>query len=76
MLRLTLRRIEEIEPGYGFDAIALHVRRADPLGAESLDWGLRLTEWVLVRIHYTLHLPADVRPDGVSSPIRSASNSS
>ena len=36
MLRLTLRRMEEIEPGYGFDAIALHVRRADPLGAESL----------------------------------------
>ncbi len=36
MLRLTLRRMEEIEPGYGIDAIALHVRRADPLGAESL----------------------------------------
>ena len=36
MLRLTLRRMDEIEPGYGFDAIALHVRRADPLGAESL----------------------------------------
>ena len=35
----------------------------EALGAESLDWGLRLTEWVLVRIHYTLHLPADVRPD-------------
>jgi protein ImuB len=36
MLRLTLRRIEEIEPGYGLDAIALHVRRADPLGPEAL----------------------------------------
>ncbi len=36
MLRLTLRRIEEVEPGYGIDAIALHVRRADPLGAEAL----------------------------------------
>lgn len=36
MLRLTLRRMEEIEPGYGFDAITLHVRRADPLGPESL----------------------------------------
>ena len=36
MLRLALRRIEEIEPGYGIDAMALHVRRADPLGPESL----------------------------------------
>jgi protein ImuB len=36
MLRLTLRRIEEIEPGYGIDAMALLVRRADPLGAEAL----------------------------------------
>jgi nucleotidyltransferase/DNA polymerase involved in DNA repair len=36
MLRLALRRIEEIEPGYGIDALALHVRRADPLGPESL----------------------------------------
>lgn len=36
---------------------------SEALGAESLDWGLRLTEWVLVRIHYTLHLPADVRPE-------------
>ncbi|WP_028967054.1 Y-family DNA polymerase [Sphingomonas phyllosphaerae] len=36
MLRLTLRRIEEIEPGYGIDGIALIVRRADPLGAETL----------------------------------------
>ncbi|MFK3889152.1 DUF6504 family protein [Sphingomonas sp. NPDC079357] len=36
MLQLTLRRIEEIEPGYGIDGIALIVRRADPLGAETL----------------------------------------
>lgn len=36
MLRLTLRRMEEIEPGYGIDAIALLVHRADPLGPESL----------------------------------------
>ena len=35
LLRLTLRRIEEIAPGYGIDALALHVRRADPLGAEA-----------------------------------------
>ena len=34
LLRLTLRRIEEVAPGYGIDALALHVRRADPLGAE------------------------------------------
>ena len=37
MLRLALRRMEEIEPGYGIDALALHVRRADPLGPETLD---------------------------------------
>ena len=36
MLRLVVRRIEEIAPGYGIDALALHVRRADPLGSESL----------------------------------------
>ena len=35
LLRLTVRRIEEIAPGYGIDALALHVRRADPLGAEA-----------------------------------------
>ena len=28
----------------------------EAFGAESVDWGLRLTEWVLVRIHYTLHI--------------------
>jgi len=36
ILRLILRRIEEIDPGYGIDALALHVRRADPLGPEEL----------------------------------------
>ena len=38
----------------------------EAFGAESVDWGLRLTEWVLVRIHYTLHIQPgelrDVRP--------------
>ena len=42
MLRLALRRIEEIEPGYGIDSITLHVRRADPLGPEAL--GAALTD--------------------------------
>ena len=36
MLRLMLRRIEEIEPGYGIDVMTLHVRRSDRLGAEPL----------------------------------------
>jgi len=36
LLRLLLRRIEDVEPGYGIDAITLHVRRADALGAESI----------------------------------------
>nr|WP_299857793.1 DNA polymerase Y family protein [Sphingomonas bacterium] len=34
LLRLIVRRIEEIAPGFGIDALALHVRRADPLGAQ------------------------------------------
>jgi protein ImuB len=34
LLRLMVRRIEEIAPGFGIDALALHVRRADPLGAQ------------------------------------------
>lgn len=34
LLRLLGRRIESIEPGFGIDALALHVRRALPLGAE------------------------------------------
>lgn len=36
LLRLLVRRIEEIDPGYGIDALELHVRRADPLVAEAL----------------------------------------
>jgi protein ImuB len=36
LLRLLKRRIEDIEPGYGIDALALHVRRAAPLGAEPI----------------------------------------
>ncbi len=34
LLRLLVRRIEQVEPGYGIDALTLHVRRALPLGAE------------------------------------------
>ncbi|HEX8383148.1 MAG TPA: DNA polymerase Y family protein [Sphingomonas sp.] len=34
--RLLVRRIEEIAPGFGLDALALHVLRSDPLGPESL----------------------------------------
>src|SRR3954449_10476377 len=34
----------------------------DALGAETVDWGLRLTEWVLVRINYTLRVPAGEVP--------------
>ena len=34
LLRLIVRRIEEIAPGFGIDALALHVRRADPLEAQ------------------------------------------
>lgn len=36
ILRLLLRRIEDIAPGYGIDAIALHVRAADPLAPQPL----------------------------------------
>jgi protein ImuB len=36
LLRLIVRRIEEIAPGFGIDALALHVRRADPLEAQPL----------------------------------------
>lgn len=36
ILRLLVRRIEEIEPGYGIDALTLHIRRADLLGAEPM----------------------------------------
>ncbi|ATY32510.1 DUF6504 family protein [Sphingomonas psychrotolerans] len=34
LLRLLVRRIEQIEPGYGIDVLTLHVRRALPLGPE------------------------------------------
>ncbi|WNO52432.1 Y-family DNA polymerase [Stakelama saccharophila] len=37
ILRLIVRRIEEIAPGYGIDALHLHVRRAEPLAAEPFD---------------------------------------
>ncbi|WP_404336080.1 DUF6504 family protein [Sphingomonas sp. MMS12-HWE2-04] len=36
LLRLLCRRIEDVEPGYGIDAVTLHVRRAGPLGPEPL----------------------------------------
>lgn len=36
LLRLLKRRIEDVEPGYGIDAVALHVRRAAPLGPEPV----------------------------------------
>ena len=36
ILRLLTRRIEEVEPGYGIDALALHVRRADILGPQPV----------------------------------------
>ncbi|MFN4096024.1 MAG: DUF6504 family protein [Sphingomonas sp.] len=35
--RLIARRIEDVEPGYGIDAITLHVRRAEPLAAQPFD---------------------------------------
>lgn len=36
LLRLLLRRIETIDPGFGVDALALHVRRSEPLGPQPL----------------------------------------
>ncbi|MBO9622210.1 MAG: DNA polymerase Y family protein [Sphingomonas sp.] len=36
LLRLLTRRIENVAPGYGIDAIALHVRRAAPLGPQPV----------------------------------------
>ena len=36
LLRLLVRRIEEVEPGYGIDVMTLHLRRADPLGQEPV----------------------------------------
>ncbi|KTT70760.1 DUF6504 family protein, partial [Sphingomonas endophytica] len=37
LLRLLLRRIEKLDPGFGIEALALHVHRADPLDAEAFD---------------------------------------
>lgn len=37
LLRLIVRRIEEIDPGFGIDALHLHVGRAEPLGAQPFD---------------------------------------
>jgi protein ImuB len=36
LLRLLVRRIEDVEPGFGIDALTLHVRRALPLGPEPV----------------------------------------
>jgi protein ImuB len=36
LLRLLTRRIEQIEPGFGIDALALHVRRSDVLHPEPV----------------------------------------
>lgn len=36
LLRLTARRIETIEPGFGIDRLALHVRRSEPLGPQAI----------------------------------------
>lgn len=36
LLRLLVRRIEQIEPGFGIDALTLHVRRAEPLGPQPV----------------------------------------
>ncbi|RYD54600.1 MAG: DNA polymerase Y family protein [Sphingomonadales bacterium] len=36
ILRLLARRIEEVEPGFGIDALALYVRRADVLGPQPM----------------------------------------
>ncbi len=35
----------------------------EALGAETVDWALRLTDWVLVRIHYTLRVATGALPD-------------
>lgn len=37
ILKLIVRRIEEVEPGFGIDALRLHVRRAEPLGSQRFD---------------------------------------
>ncbi|MET3712125.1 protein ImuB [Sphingomonas trueperi] len=37
LLRLLARRIDQIEPGYGLDAMTLHLLRSEPLGAQPVD---------------------------------------
>jgi protein ImuB len=37
LLRLLARRIETIEPGYGIDALTLHLLRAEPLAPAPVD---------------------------------------
>ncbi len=37
LLRLLARRIDSIEPGYGLDAMTLHLLRSEPLGALPVD---------------------------------------
>src|SRR3954451_2724662 len=48
----------------------------DAVGAETVDWGLRLSEGVLVRIQFTLRLPPGSRPsydpDELEDQIREA----
>ena len=44
LLKLIARRIEEIEPGYGLDALTLHLRRAEPLGPQALALAEQLGE--------------------------------
>ncbi|WP_258047781.1 Y-family DNA polymerase [Sphingomonas citri] len=38
--RLLVRRVERIDPGFGIEALTLHVQRADPLAPEYLDGDL------------------------------------
>ena len=40
LLRLLVRRIERIDPGFGIEALTLHVQRADPLAPEYCDGDL------------------------------------
>ncbi|MEH3101349.1 DNA polymerase Y family protein [Sphingomonas adhaesiva] len=40
MLRLLVRQVDRLDPGFGIEALALHVQRADPLGAEAFDGDL------------------------------------
>ncbi|MCR5870809.1 DNA polymerase Y family protein [Sphingomonas sp. J344] len=37
LIRLIMRRIEDVEPGYGIDAITLRIRRTEPLAARPVD---------------------------------------